>query len=397
VLCSGFDNAFNPDVSGGLHVEHGVPTFVFNRRGKSVYIPTNQKLAPKNTASKIIQDPVIYAGPINHHFGHFIAESCHRLWYALSEDTDRRLAYCSVRSGFGIKLWAQEFLAILGLLDRVFLIDEPVLLRDVIVPEPGKVLGGHASDWYLDWHNRESPLRDVRSDQDKPKRLAVTRGHMPTGRLIGEATLERRLENLGFHLMRAENYSIRDQISFYQSAEKIIFTEGSAFHMLEMLPSLSADVIVLSRRYFGHRLADEALRGKVKSLSVFRDIVSLSPVGNDGKFLAPAWMHVDDALRFLSDNDFIAATDANRSATGEPRHQAEMLEDLLAFVRNRMVTHNRGRPVTTQSVLAEALRLLDDGLAFHATRFREPASASQAVKSARYASEWLNRQISTHA
>ncbi len=396
MVCSGFDNAFNPDVSGGLHAGDGAPDFVFNRRGKSVYIPNIQRRLFTPTTLSDVSDPIIYAGPLNHHFGHFIAESCHRLWYALSEDTDRRIAYCTVRSGFGMKSWAQDFLGILGLLDRIFLIDEPVLLRNVIVPEPGKVLGGRAPDWYLSWHNRESPLRHARRNQDTPKRIAVMRGHMPTGRIIGEANLERHLKNAGFYLMRAENYSINDQISFYQGAEKIIFTEGSAFHMLEMLPTLSAEVIVLSRRYFGHRLADEALRGKVKSLSVFRDIVSLPPVGSDGKFLAPAWMHANDALRFLSDHGFIGSLDADVFAAGEPRYGAGVLEDLIAFVQSRMVTHNRGRPVATKSVLSEALRLLHDGLAFHTTKFGELGSSSLAVESAQFASECLKRQIATY-
>ncbi|MBR0680550.1 glycosyltransferase family 61 protein [Roseomonas eburnea] len=378
IACKPFNDPYNTAIRGGPDFPSTAPDFVFNRRGRDLYKPKESNRNDLALASaSIAVKKAIYGGPLNHHFGHFMAESTHRLWYAISEDLESPVLFFAIRNHIrDLQIWASEFFQLWGLRNRIRIVTSPTLVNELIVPEPGKILGEPNKPWYLSWLNEKCPVK-ISDRADLPSHLAVTRGHMKTGRFIGEQQVEGILSKNGYFIFRPEKHSIEDQIRHYTSAERIIFTEGSAFHALETIPRVKADICIISRRYFGHRLASHSLQEKCNSLTIFQDIVSLPPVGRDGKFLAAAWIDPNSVVSFLKEYGFLSKECCFQNyITNDYNLDDIIMKDFLDFVQERLRTQHIDFSIDIP------LRLLAEGISVHENKFSNHSASLQSARRA---------------
>ncbi len=83
------------------------------------------------------EEKVVYCGYLVHHWGHFLVDGVTRLWYWFQQDESIDRYVFMVQQGESTELKGnyREFFALLGILDKIEVINEPVRYREVIVPE----------------------------------------------------------------------------------------------------------------------------------------------------------------------------------------------------------------------------------------------------------------------
>ena len=82
-------------------------------------------------------EKVVYCGYLVNHWGHFLVEAVTRLWYVLENDAtiDKYVFFLKENEQRELKGNYREFLRLLGILDKIEIIDQPTTYREVIVPE----------------------------------------------------------------------------------------------------------------------------------------------------------------------------------------------------------------------------------------------------------------------
>lgn len=213
----------------------------------------------------------VWCGPLCHHFGHQIADFSSRILQSASTYPEAKMVFSLHRQQGWTSIqegpsFVREILSWLGVSeDRVELVTCPTLFKKLAVaPQAEQIHGPGPSGKYIDLLDKL-----VENNIGKPAQagtLFVSRAGLVTCcRLAGEGYLERLLESGGIRAIRPETMPLKAQMLEYMSAEKLIFSEGSALHGLQLLGRGIGHVTVLSRRHNFH-LASASLRSRVRHL-----------------------------------------------------------------------------------------------------------------------------------
>ena len=207
-----------------------------------------------------------YGGTIPTHFGHFIAEFTSRLW-ALEQIGEPLTVLFTLSKGLSEPPdFFDDVMDYLGITD-IKLIAEPCRVKKLIIAEQGKSMGKASSPEhtaFLEMVAQKNQLFRGNSVQ----KLAITRGHIRSRRLIGELALEKHLLSEGYQLFRPEDHSILKQLKTLANARKLIIADGSACHLFDLLPKTNIEAFY----YSGNRQGDiggTSVLPKVKSLHRF--------------------------------------------------------------------------------------------------------------------------------
>ena len=235
--------------------------------------------------------PMAWGGAIADEFGHQVADFSARILTTLRARPDLPVAFASRPDlGFGsvdaAPAWFTSILAWLGLpREQVRVITQPTRVAELfVVPQAEQLRGPGPEPDYLDALDElaASKLGPVES---RGELLYVSRAGVST-RFAGEDYLEDVLRRAGARVVRPETLPLTEQLQAYRGSRDLVFAEGSAMHVLQLLGRIDADVLVLMRRV-GTRLAEENLRPRVRSLAydelADRFIHGLVPTGR------PAW------------------------------------------------------------------------------------------------------------
>jgi capsular polysaccharide biosynthesis protein len=219
----GHQGLFSADgrlIEGTVHV----------RRGVTVRRPPDVIDVPRDLVT--LDRPVVYVGHLpKRHFGHFILEGLSRFW-GLTDPSTEGLEVLHHRKVF--EAYEHDLMRpLLGSVDRLRRVDQPLLLREALVPSQGVVLGRPIAPGMVDVYDRVrdaiggSPVRA----NGRPVYLSRTRlpGHLR--RTLGEAALEQRLLRRGFDVVHPQELSLEEQLRTVSSAATVVGLEGSALHL----------------------------------------------------------------------------------------------------------------------------------------------------------------------
>lgn len=151
---------------------------------------------------------------------------------------------------------------------RVLLIRRATRFEELgVVPQAERRFGGGPGRRHLQLMNAIAaasapPDRDVAC-------VFVSRGLWPKGRFAGESYLDKVFTDAGVTVFHPETVDLQSQLRLYRRARRLIFSEGSALHALQLLGHIDADVAVLVRRP-ANRVASASLRPRVRSLRYIR-------------------------------------------------------------------------------------------------------------------------------
>lgn len=192
-----------------------------------------------------------YGGPLHDHFGHFMIDAIPRLWGFQPERHDG-VVFPVVGALGSLPRWMLDGLGYFGVAaDRLKLVREPTIFRQVDFAPPGSVLRRGPERWYLDWlRDRQPAFPGGHGD-----RLYYGRTHIRSkGTVMGESYFAAALESNGFRSVRPEALTVAHQLKLAATAGTIVFLEGSSIYITELLGHVPAQVFMLPRRPLGHTL-----------------------------------------------------------------------------------------------------------------------------------------------
>jgi Glycosyltransferase 61 len=221
-----------------------------------------------------------WAGPICTHFGHQILEFSMRLAPTLASEPGARFLFAPGLNGHPRLVdesprFFKDVLHWFGIPPtRCHVITGPATVDELVVAPQAEQLGGPGPS------RRHLNLMDVHTlqrfgDVRRCGSVYVSRAGM-SARFAGEAFLEEVLAQCGVTVVRPETMPLVDQLRVYRSAERLIFTEGSALYGPLLMGRSLADVVVLKRFHVG-ALAKPMLERRAQSLRYYDMISDLIP------------------------------------------------------------------------------------------------------------------------
>lgn len=259
-------------VRGGL-VEDFDEDFVYQWRGQRINANTVTMQSATDTSlsnhlvskMKAARGHYYYGGPVFHHFGHFLAESIHRLMFLKDVTTHHKVKkviflpqrYITVgilKKGV-LPPQFYEVLSYLGVSSSQILIQTKptkyeycwVSKQQSYFRSPYKI-----SNEYKNFLAQCEANHDLIEVINSPSKIYVSRtNYSYRGTFAGEKYIESILEKNGFTIVYPEKLSLIEQLKLYKNASQIIFSEGTALHVLELLAEISAQIGVIRRRKHG--------------------------------------------------------------------------------------------------------------------------------------------------
>lgn len=200
--------------------------------------------------AEVIEEPVIYGGPLFRHFGHALSESIHRLWprYGVRQLRNAKVAFMPVNLTKAMP-YVTEALNLYGIRGgQIIRVTRPIRFRRLFVGKQARQMAG------------PTVIRNYRFmlDDSLARRLGPPGGdrrvyfsrlqHQHTGSFYGESFIEAALAGERFEIVYPERHSLTELVSMLRASEIAVFAEGSAIHALELCGSATPKVFVIGRR-----------------------------------------------------------------------------------------------------------------------------------------------------
>ncbi len=229
-----------PDNTAGLVGAQGcLPESLLFRHAKPVIFP------PKPSEPQAsIQQQVIFGGYLLSHFGHFLLESLSRLSVCrLFPDTP--LLWLTPERP--LSSWQVALFNQIGVHNRHVFIDQPTLLHEVIVPNPGFVISDFFSPEHADFLATLHPHAGRTGSKLWLSRSQARQRNLMAG-YANEAQLETLLEQHGWCIFHPQHHTIEQQLHALAGASRLSGIEGSAYHLLMLFHRLETPIDMLARR-----------------------------------------------------------------------------------------------------------------------------------------------------
>ena len=310
---------------------------------------------PPSTAHYV--EKLAWGGGIDPQFGHQVADFSARLLATTLARPELSIAFSSKpERGWhtlgDTPVFFGQLLDWFGIPpERVHLVNEPTMVGELFVaPQAEQLDGPGPSPEYLDALDELAANRLHELPVERMPALYVSRAGM-AARFAGETYLEQVLQESGVHTMRPETLPLLEQIRSYRAAERIIFAEGSAVHVLQLLGRVEADVGVIVRRG-GTHIAEHNLAPRVRSLA-YEDAVAgmvcgTLPSGRRATHLGLSVLRQDDIVDMFARLGVDLVTHWSDSAFGEARDA-----DVMAWADAQVAQPQQHGPGSVEQILGK--------------------------------------------
>ena len=199
-------------------------------------------------------EEAVFGGYLLGAYGHFLAESIHRLWPLFEDERLRSLPiyFQTFSQNQGpvthLRSYMVDIFGYLGVnTDLVHIIrEQPVGFSRLWVPEQVKWLKAACdSPGYFQRFARFSSGLGGSAG----RKLYVTRSrYLYSGSYMGERLVESVLSSAGVEIVYPEDHKVGELVARYKGAEAIAFSEGSAIHVAEISGGLDGRLFLVGRR-----------------------------------------------------------------------------------------------------------------------------------------------------
>ena len=256
---------------------------------------------------------VAYLGHFHPHWGHFLADSNTRAWYALQDESDIDAYVYACKEGSGVQPTGNllEMLELLGIADKLIMLDRPTIFREVVVPERSYQRDYHAGVISMSplWRRTfetvaERAIEKAAIPADScAEKLYLSRKHyaLAKSRSYGTELLDSFFENNGFQSVYPEEISLSELIA-RMSAARIIGTESGTVSINLLFAPQAAEHIEIERVVYNDLVflsVDLARKGPVTHIDACH-AVKPTTIGG-GPFL---FAYTELFRRFVADRGF---------------------------------------------------------------------------------------------
>ena len=184
----------------------------------------------------------------NTHFGHFMVESLGRLWAAGQLRQVDSVVFYPRHLERPLPGYAKELLWLLGIEADICLASSLMQFETLAVPTPMVTRSGYLAG-YPAARRMTQELRGVGRGAGA-KKLYVSRSRLNPrdGAILLEERIEQNLEREGYTVIHPERLTIAQQLAHYNSAEHLVFADGSALHLYALVARPDQRVFVVWRR-----------------------------------------------------------------------------------------------------------------------------------------------------
>lgn len=302
----------------GVVRDQGDPDYFAHMRNGKAFI--NEKLQTRHLQEQPekLAGKWLYLGGLHNHFGHFLAECIHRIWawHEYRDQCSGVLFLPNIKQfelGHHLPGYSKAILDFLGLEESAIrYVTQLTEVEELLVPEPGSQLFVAAKADYIKFlatlKLAQRLHREALPSGYTPKVFVSRKKYRMNGSIAGLDVLENSLQQEGYFIFYPENYPIAIQLKVYQEAEKIIFEEGSAVHLLELFAKIKADVLLIKRRP-SSRSFDCVFKPRTKCYIKYIDVMTPPPL-TSAKFAdvnALSLTDLDNLGRFLVTHGFASA------------------------------------------------------------------------------------------
>lgn len=247
----------------------------------------------------VVEETVLFGGYLMKHYGHFIIESMSRLW-ARDLFPDLPILFTSPRKWRQPPPYGTDVLTALGLQQRILLVDEPTIFRDVVCPATSFEYRWKAFSVADEPHTEVAKALATANARSWRQPVYLTRSGLADDLRKSEAEpeLEAELASRGFDVVRPEELSLGEQISLFEQAPLIVGTLGSALHTALFSRSTSILATLNWGRGFEHYLLVDGVK---KHTSYY--LKSMQRRGEAGEHI----LDVGRTLQLLNEAGLVAA------------------------------------------------------------------------------------------
>ena len=208
-----------------------------------------------NTVSeRVIDETLVYGGPLNLHYGHFLCSTLSRLWLVARDGlAGRRVVFHGSGKPTDLLSDYPSAGAILGALglgpQTIVILKRPTRLDRMVIPRPSFQEQDFASRAYLYVANLVGRrlAGELPVDRAGPIYLTKTGLSQGVGRVKDEAVIEAVLRKGGVEIVRPEALMIREQIGLFRRQRVIAGTNGSQFHTAVFAEGRSRNICLSAR------------------------------------------------------------------------------------------------------------------------------------------------------
>lgn len=182
---------------------------------------------------------VMYCGYYNSTWGHFITDTVSRLWYALkgNENIDKYIFIGESNvSQYSIGGNYLEFFQLLGIADKVEIINVATRYKKVIVPELAFDLETHYSMPFMSIY--EAIIQNVMAEKGEkepteyPKKIFFTRSGIKKARRyeVGMSKIDEFFKLNGYEILRPETLTLKTLVRYLHNCDEVATFTGSVCH-----------------------------------------------------------------------------------------------------------------------------------------------------------------------
>ncbi|MBR0424033.1 glycosyltransferase family 61 protein [Candidatus Saccharibacteria bacterium] len=227
---------------------------------------------------KYVDEEVVFFGPFIKHWGHFICDQIGRLWYIKNNPQKYKIAYCgwNWRQGPGdLDGNYLELLELLGCKKSQFKnIQKPTRFKKIIIPE----LSFSGGNYYTKEFEEliDAIIKNVSLNKQKcPSKIYFSRTKFSNDKERGEEKIEKIFAKNGYQIMRPENLTVKEQIAYFNQADKVAMVAGSISHNLMFARNKNLEATILNKFRLTNNyqlVIDDMTKAKLTYIDCFKSI-----------------------------------------------------------------------------------------------------------------------------
>ena len=257
-----------------------VDTSAINRRVQFGYAFENEKYEDKK---------VVYCGYLVKHWGHFLVEAVARLWYFLEDDNsiDKYVFFRDESQSTDCYGNYREFLELLGVWDKVEIINAPTRYKEIIVPELGYKWREYYSECYKSIFETISNNIQIKDEWKSFDKIFFTRTQLKGAQKkeFGYEMIDSFFHNNEYAIISPEKMSLSELIYLIRNAKICASISGSLPHNM-LFAKDNQTLVIVERVTMNNEIQVDVNIMKSLDVTYIDANVALYPVDMGGPFIA---------------------------------------------------------------------------------------------------------------